>query len=277
MNNILYLLLLGILLISCGQGSDKKRTQAFPKTTVFVDSIPADKENIWAFVLAGQSNMAGRGQVEPEDTVASPRILSIDENGRIILAKEPLHFYEPSAAGLDCGLAFARHLQGKVGDSIVILLIPAAVGGSFIHQWISDAEHRGVHLLSNFSEKVRLARQYGVVKGILWHQGEEDAIEAHIPRYREQLGILFRKFRRITADADLPVLIGELGSFSRDSAECAAINRQIHAYAREDDNVLVVPTGDLQGQADGVHFNSPSLRLLGQRYAEAFYQSYIQP
>jgi len=60
-----------------------------------------DKKKTWVFILAGQSNMAGRGVVEAEDTITHPRIKTIDKNGNIILAKEPLHFYEPTMAGLD--------------------------------------------------------------------------------------------------------------------------------------------------------------------------------
>ncbi|MEQ8808135.1 MAG: sialate O-acetylesterase, partial [Imperialibacter sp.] len=33
------------------------------------------KPQTWVFVMAGQSNMAGRGIVEPQDTVTNPRIL----------------------------------------------------------------------------------------------------------------------------------------------------------------------------------------------------------
>ena len=51
-----------------------------------------DKKKTWVFILAGQSNMAGRGAVEAEDTITHPRINTNDKNGNIILAKEPLHF-----------------------------------------------------------------------------------------------------------------------------------------------------------------------------------------
>jgi len=38
-----------------------------------VERIPA-KENVWVFMLAGQSNMAGRDFVEPQDTL--PTVLA---------------------------------------------------------------------------------------------------------------------------------------------------------------------------------------------------------
>lgn len=79
-------------------------TKNFPKSTVYVNSTPK-KENLWVFVMAGQSNMAGRGFVEPMDTIQSKRILTINKNNQIIQAKEPLSIYEPAFIGLDCGLS----------------------------------------------------------------------------------------------------------------------------------------------------------------------------
>jgi hypothetical protein len=112
-----------------------------------------DKQNVWVFILAGQSNMAGRGKVEPDDTIPNTRILSINKNGDLIIAKEPLHFYEPSMTGLDCGLSFGKTLLKHIPDSITILIIPTAVGGSSISQWINDSIFRNVTLFSNFSKQ----------------------------------------------------------------------------------------------------------------------------
>ena len=58
-------------------------------------STSINKENVWVFIMAGQSNMAGRGIVEAEDTISDKRIFSINKDGQIIIAKEPIHFYEP--------------------------------------------------------------------------------------------------------------------------------------------------------------------------------------
>src|SRR5690606_26716103 len=119
--------------------------------------------------------MAGRGAVEQQDTVSNNRVLTINKDGQIILAKEPLHFYEPGREGLDCGLSFGTYLVDHLPDSISVMIIPTAVGGSSINKWISDSPHRGVKMLSNFKLKVQLASQYGEIKGVLWHQGESDA------------------------------------------------------------------------------------------------------
>src|SRR6187431_1555384 len=96
------------LLLSC-QGSTSDRAN-FPNSLEFVSTLPR-KENFWIFILAGQSNMAGRGLVMPEDTISSSNILSIDSAGQWYYAKEPIHFYEPNLTGLDCSLSFARDLD----------------------------------------------------------------------------------------------------------------------------------------------------------------------
>jgi hypothetical protein len=244
------------------------RTQSFPKKEVEAKKIPS-KKNTWVFILAGQSNMAGRGLVEPQDTIPSERILSINKNGKVIIAKEPLHFYEPTLAGLDCGLSFGKAIINEAPDQISVLLIPTAVGGSSISQWLGDSTHRNVKLLSNFKEKVTLAKKYGEIKGILWHQGESDTNPKDAPRYNERLTQLFKIFRTAAGNENLPILIGELGGYS-DNKNWAVVNEQIHLYSATDRNTAVITTTDLKDKGDALHFNSEGQRILGQRFAEAY-------
>lgn len=228
------------------------------------------KENVWVFIMAGQSNMAGRGTVEPKDTVPSKRILSINKDGQIIVAKEPLHFYEHERTGLDCGFSFAKTLLKKIPGDVSILIIPTAVGGSSISQWLGDSLYREIKLYSNFLSKVEIAKQYGIIKGILWHQGESDANEKSISLYKERLRILFSKFRATIGNIELPILLGELGSFSENPANFDRINKSIHEYAAEDKRSSVISTKDLKDKGDHLHFNSEGQRTMGKRFAEAY-------
>ena len=229
---------------------------------------------VWVFILAGQSNMAGRGRVEPQDTVASERILSINRAGELIPAREPLHFYEPNMAGLDCGLSFGRELLNDIPDEVSVLLIPTAVGGSSISQWLGDSTHRDVPLLSNFLEKVEIAKKEGVIKGILWHQGENDANPDHIPLYKGRLAELFGVFREAVGNERLPILIGELGSFSKNNENWSKINNQIAAYAATDPFVRVIKTDDLYHNGDSVHFDSEGQRAMGRRFAKSYLKNF---
>ncbi|MDP4285517.1 MAG: sialate O-acetylesterase [Bacteroidota bacterium] len=258
-------------LLAIGQNT-LNRTTNFPKKTVFVTSLPP-KENVCVFIMAGQSNMAGRAFVEPQDTLPNPRIISINKEKQLIRAKEPLHFYEPGLQGLDCGMSFARELINHLNKGIVVLLLPCAVGGSSINFWLNDSSFRDIHLKSNFMEKVELAKKYGHLKGILWHQGESDAEADKIPAYENNLKELFKFFRQYAHDDSLPILIGELGSYPvklSTKRNWESINKTIDHVAFSDQYCSLVHTGDLKSKEDFIHFNSKSQRILGQRYAVAY-------
>ncbi len=271
------IIVLAFLLLPIASFSQKvdKRTKYFPKEVVPLKKLPS-RENFWIFVLAGQSNMAGRGHVEPQDTIPNKRILTIDKDGEWIEAKEPLHFYEPKMKGLDCGMSFARTLLESVPDSVTIGLIPCAIGGSSIEQWIGDSLFRHVQLLSNFESKVNWAKQDGVIKGILWHQGESDAHPPMISSYEANLRTLIGKFRKIVGNDAIPVFIGELGRYAEPAerhAHWAGINQQKKKYVATDKNSYLISSEGLNEKGDNTHFNSASQRELGKRFAEKFLET----
>ncbi len=266
-----FILILFLSVFIAGEAKiNDDRTKYFPKVEKRPENIP-NKEDVWVFILAGQSNMAGRGFVEPQDTVPNDRIYSINKDGELIFAKEPLNFNEPNMAGLDCGLSFGKELLNHIPDSISVLLIHTAVGGSSISQWNNDSTFRNVTLLSNFREKVKIGRNYGMIKGILWHQGESDATTSeNIELYQSRLILLFGKFRQAAGNPFLPILIGELGSFSENNDKWQSINRQIYKYIETDGKSQVINTQDFNHKGDKVHFNSEGQREMGKRFAEAF-------
>lgn len=269
-NKIHILILSMFVLVGCGIKQDDNRTEFFPKIEQKPDMIPA-KENVWVFILAGQSNMAGRGKVEPVDTIPDIRIFTINKEGELLLAKEPLHFYEPAATGLDCGLSFGKELLKHIPDSISVLIIPTAVGGSSISQWINDSTFRNVTLMTNFKEKIEIGQKYGTIKGILWHQGENDATtQETIEIYDKQLQKLFTLFRNAIDNSQLPIIIGELGSFSKTDDNWQAINSKIEEYIKTDPNSYLIKTNDLKDKGDKVHFDSEGLREIGRRFAGQF-------
>ena len=268
-NNKFHLTIVLIFMLSVSYGQDKsERTQFFPKEELSVNNIP-NKENIWVFILAGQSNMAGRGLVEPQDTVPNNRLYALNGKGNIIIAKEPLHFYEPSMAGLDSGLSFGKSLIKHIPDSISVLLVPTAVGGSSISQWLNDSIHREVKLFSNFKRMAELGMQYGTVKGILWHQGESDAKTKEAPLYQSKLSELIYQFRKVVGNQETTVVIGQLGSYSTNPL-WSKINDHIKYYVSTDPNTGMINTQDLKDKGDKVHFDSKAQRALGERYANEF-------
>ncbi len=236
-------------------------------------NIP-DRSNVWVFIMAGQSNMAGRGMVESQDTITNPRILTLDESNELALAKEPLHYYEPKMAGLDCGMSFATELLKHIPDSITVLMIPTAVGGSSMRRWLDDKQHRGINLQSNFASKLTIAKQYGEVRAILWHQGESDINEKGVLSRKEDLTVLFSKFREITKDKSLPILVGELGSYSKEPLAWRIMNEATRQYVESDINCALISTSDLKDKGDCLHFNSAGQRELGKRFAKSYVASF---
>jgi hypothetical protein len=249
----------------------------FPRSMDAVKKIP-HPDSIYVFIMAGQSNMAGRGFVEPQDTIPDPRILTIDSSMNWIYAKEPLHFYEPSMTGLDCGMSFARALLPHISEGFSIVIIPTAVGGSSIEQWLYNETHRNVELLENFRSKTAFAAGYGKIVAILWHQGESNASREKTPIYTERLDSLFGIFRTIAGNDSLPIIMGELGSFAipeEKQQRWDTLNAAIHFFAEGDSNITVVSAKGLDHKGDYVHFDGASQRKLGKRFAEKFIELFL--
>ncbi len=271
-----YLVLLSVTVMLCptivGQ---TVRSDNFPSSILKPAKLPP-RNDLWVFVLAGQSNMAGRGFVEPGDTIPNNRILTLNKNNEIVIAKEPLHFYEPTLTGLDCGVSFARKLLNHLPDSVSILLVPTAVGGSSIEHWLGDSVWREVKLLSNFTEKIKVANDVGIIKGILWHQGESNAnTKEDIERYPKQMADLAEVFRKISNSPGLPVLVGEIGSFSKQPQLYDQFNKNLLQFVDNDKNSALVRTGDLSHKGDFLHFDSAAQRTLGERFAIAFKSRFL--
>ena len=268
----LALVIIGLLCVFTFSFGQDNRTVNFPKKEEFPSRLPRP-ENFWIFIMAGQSNMAGRALVEPQDTIPNPRILAMNKAQKWVIAKEPLHLYQPNLTGLDCGMSFARELLKQVGDSIVIGLVPCAVGGSSVDNWLSGKAFNNVELLPNFKCRTQQALRFGQVKAILWHQGESDASPEQIAVYKTKIDTLFARFRKVAANDSLSIIMGELGSFYYPADQQAlwdSINVQIRNLAHEKANCYPVTTNDLTPNDDRVHFNAASQRELGKRYAEKF-------
>ena len=265
-----------VVFISCAAPKNISQTQTsiFPEILDKPNNPPA-KEKFYIFLLAGQSNMAGRGIIETEDTISSPLVLTLNKNNEWVEAKEPLHYYEPGRTGLDCGLSFGKELSKKYGKEITIGLVPCAIGGSSIEQWLGDSTYRGVRLYSNFLHKAKAASQYGIIKGMLWHQGESNTgTKSHID-YKNKLESFFTKLRTDLQQPDMPIYLGPLGLYLtpysfpyRD-----AINKDIKELSQTGNKIYLVKTSDFTHLKDTIHFDSRSQRLMGKRFAKAVYKN----
>ncbi len=221
------------------------------------------------YIMAGQSNMAGRGTIAAEDTVYDPRIFTIDAAKNMVVAREPLHFYSPAISGLDCGMSFAKSLLERAPAGSRVCLVPAAISSSSVEEWLGDSL-RVVHVFSNAVSRAQVAvANGGTFAGILWHQGESNAESPQrATGYASRLESLVSKFRVALKNPRLPFFAGTLADFCvrpcKDSVNTAidALSRRIPAFVRID-------ASKLSGKPDSLHFDAPAQRELGRRFAAA--------
>lgn len=233
----------------------------------------AKTEPLHVFVLAGQSNMAGRAVVEEIDRTPHPRVYALDAQDEWVLAVEPLHFDKPERAGVGPGLAFAREIADQ-NPHIRVGLVPTAVGGSGIQAWTPGGYHEptGLHPWDDAVRRLQVAARNGEVKAILWHQGEGDSAAELAPLYEDRLHDLIRRFREVTGDDNLPFIVGQLGQFKDWSKGRKIVNAAHERVPATVSNTGFVSSDGLTDKGDGTHFDAPSARELGRRYAQVYFE-----
>ena len=231
-------------------------------------SLP-DPAKFHIYLLAGQSNMAGRGELTPSNRVATVRVLKMDKEGRWVPAEEPIHFDVPFA-GAGLGASFARAMADAESD-VTIGLVPCAVGGSPMWRW-----DPGTMYYTNTIARAKAAMKVGTLKGILWHQGCSEAnVETNAFGYAARVAKMMRSFRKDLGAPDVPIVAGELGWFLDDvvgykpSKYWRQVNTEINLLPRLLEKCAVVSSEGLTANADNLHFNTPSQRAFGLRYAKA--------
>lgn len=239
-----------------------------------VAGTPAPKKPLKLFLLIGQSNMAGRGSVGPDDLKPIPGVWSFDRNGTWIPAVDPLHWDKPQRAGVGPGRGFARELR-RVHPDWEIGLIPCAFGGTRLDKWLPGGE-----LFKNAVARTKLARPDGEFCGILWHQGEADSGRAETATtYAKRWRFFIDSLRGELHAESVPVLVGGLGDFVSERIEADGrrygpfaheMNQQLASLASPEGKIGFVPAAGLSHVGDQLHFSAEAQRELGLRYAREF-------
>ena len=118
-----------------------------------------------SFLLVGQSNMAGRGDLTPENTITAPDCFML-RMGRWQPMSEPINVDRAVAegavprSGANLAASFAAQLQKETGAKIG--LIPCADGGTRISQW-----QPGEVLFDHAAFQAKLAMRTSALTAIL--------------------------------------------------------------------------------------------------------------
>jgi hypothetical protein len=219
------------------------------------------------YILIGQSNMAGRGVITPEfEKETHPMVFMLAKDNTWVPAKHPLHFDKPKAAGVGPGLAFGIDMAAA-NTNVKIGLIPCAVGGTPIEHWKPGAadEATQTHPYDDALLRIKAAMKSGVVKGVIWHQGEGNSSEQEAKLYLRQLKALVKRIRKEVGNPELPFVVGELGRYRE---KYALINTELARVPSLIPFSGLATSEDLVDKGDGTHFDGPSATLLGHRFAK---------
>ena len=251
----------------------------------FIQSTFSNNSNLvtetWVFIVPGQSNMLpttgaswdSNPDAYPNGTLQWGRF--IPNINTLMSATIPLeHWGMNVSSGFGRGITmrFANRLKAQY-PNVTIVFIPVADGGTGFSDgsWNKgDVNYEDMVLRTNtcLSENPSF-----ILKGMLWHQGEDDRNDSGT--YQASLLQFNTDWRNdITqANSTTPFVCGGLlPAFQDGNAGVQAVNDVIETvpslinysgYA--DSRLPTVLTG-----YDGVHFDSDSSLLLGDRYYEAY-------
>ncbi|RYD31763.1 MAG: hypothetical protein EOP87_14110, partial [Verrucomicrobiaceae bacterium] len=231
--------------------------------------LPGKRDTFQIYLLMGQSNMAGRDRRDLETQRENPHVLALDAEGRWMVARDPIHGKDGrTEPGAGPGIPFSA-VMSAADDGATIGLLPCAVGGSPLKRWV-----KGGDLYERAVARAKAASANGVIKGVLWHQGEADTTkESNASSYQERLTGMFRDLRKDLGKPDLPIVVGQLGDFmDRNSQKypyASTVKEAIRRMPSSLPRVGYADSAGLQDKGDNLHFNTEGVKELGARYARA--------
>ena len=239
------------------------------------------KENIPSsldlYVCIGQSNMAGRATLTSEVMDTLQNVYLLNDKGSFEPAVNPLNRYstirkDMSMQRLGPAYGFAKEMSREVKRPVG--LVVNARGGSSINSWLKGSKD-GYY--EEAISRIRIAAQQGgVLKAILWHQGESDC--SNTEAYKQKLISLMRDLREDLGMPDLPVIVGQISQWNWTKREAGTVPfnqmiKKVSSFIPYSDWVSSKGLGWYKDEKDP-HFNTEAQLLLGKRYAKKVLKFY---
>jgi sialate O-acetylesterase len=242
--------------------------------------------DLW--VLAGQSNMEGVGNLI-DVTPPNSRVLLLGMDGKWQRAEEPLHWlvdspdrvhsgdsgtradrsaqqHKSRKKGAGLGLPFAATMVESTG--VPVGLVACAHGGTSMEQWNpAKKEQGGNSLYGSMLRQVKLAG--GKVKGVLWYQGESDAMGSAWKVYPKVFSDFIATVRSDFGQPELPFYYVQIGRFvnGSDPKGWNAVQDAERTLVERMPNTAVVSVIDLELD-DLIHVGTQGLKRVGHRLAQ---------
>jgi len=156
---------------------------------------------------------------------------------------------------------FAKHIVRKDPNAVVGIILITAPGESIQH-WALDGD-----FFTEMQNKVKAAMRSlptdVKVSGVLWHQGESDYYSNDY--YENALQTLIGNFRA-------QPWFAPQGLFVCGETLSSPVNASLRKLNTDSDNLTGCASADgLTSVGDDVHLNAASLRSLGERYADIYW------
>ena len=257
---------------------------------VFCMASAGVADEIDIYLAAGQSNMDGLGrasELNANDPLRLPQ-----PNARIWYANpaapgtnetnlssngwqdlEPGYTAVPNSFGP--ALSFASAIRGATGTENEVGIIKVSKGGTSIQEsfgeWHGNPNDNPGYLFNALIAETKLALaaleangDTGIIRGMIWHQGESDG---GFNSYVDDLEELIDGVRSELNVPDMPFVAGEI---SQDKEEFQPFNQNLANFVNSPNSVnLGLASSVGLVTTDLLHFDTTSQIQLGQRYASA--------
>ena len=263
--------------------------------------------NFFIFLGIGQSNMQGKAPIEAQDTRSDANftdadwarykkmiIVNSDQSkvGTWATAKPPIVRPDTQLGVTDY---FGRTLVKGLDERYKIGVVVVAVDGCQIeafsknrnecennledeqmagHTWVTGAAAQyGNYPYGKLVEMARKAQESGVIKGIIFHQGESGANDS------SWLRAVYTLYTNLISDLGLsndsvPFIAGEpLRYYNGNPAEASGARQYIDmlpSYFKQQSgkDIAYVASSEGLGYYDQWHFDAKGYRTLGKRYGD---------
>lgn len=250
-----------------------------------IGRLYADDYGMSIFPLCGQSNMTGQTTAFPDDSDSSlvaGKVFAYGLDSKVLTpAANPL---PNTGSGAGLWLQFCRDFVQNTSfpRKRKVMVIQCAVGGSAMANWVPSTVYYNRAVLA-MTEAVAL-NSFNKINGFLWNQGEAEMSNFNLG-YKAQLLSMIAGFVSSvpTFSTSTPKVMCEISSASYARFVCpdpvthmlSHMRSEMLSVVSADDTWAYVRSNDLSFTREGsyaVHYDSPSLKVLGGRYYDSLLQ-----
>ncbi|SOD15993.1 Carbohydrate binding module (family 6) [Fibrobacter sp. UWB16] len=249
----------------------------------------APDPNFHIYIAYGQSNMEGNATNFDKniDGKEHPRVKMFATTSCSNLGRPTVGEMYPAVPpmfkcnqGLSVADWFGRHMADSL-PNVTIGIIPVAQGGTSIRlfdpddyknylnsaeSWLKNgakAYGNDGNAMGRIIEVAKKAQEKGVIKGIIFHQGETDGGMSNWEQIVKKTYEYMLKQLGLKAE-ETPFVAGEMV----DGGSCAGFSSRVRGLSKYIANFGVASSKGYGSKGDGLHFTVQGYRGMGERYAQ---------